>query len=454
MISLLLFVACAFTAWVIWRTGVFSPAAIVCAFTTASEIVFCWLVYSGVEVPKRGNGLSWALNDYGSQAMQVMTIYTLAVVVAGLATLGLGRKTGGASEAVSEFILALLNRFLVSSAIPLVTVGLFLLTVIHLMLSLSGYAEFPLTKIIGQGSGPICIMIACLAIYSWRKQNPLILAVLAVTFAYHYLLLLATFSRYTSLVWVVAAILLISQRMTARRPPMSVGIVACLAFSAWLFLFALEGRIYRNHDTDPSHVDVGLISSTLFSVQADGTTLDMVTLNVFQGPLVLAEALRLAPLTYQSQYETLSFSPLPAFADNWRNVINLQFRVNQNTPFSAFAELYYFSPVYLLAFLVIFVASIRILTRAYLQLGAVAGLLLMSPCIYALLYLHQYPLRNSLRLIYYTTFVVYLLSQNLYRRAIAATQAGEPAAIPEPAVGQAPLMPQAALAARLRAARR
>ena len=255
--------------------------------------------------------------------------------------------------------------------------------------------------------------------------------------------------------WVVAAILLISQRMTARRPPVSVGILACLLLSAWFFLFALEGRIYRNHDTDPSHINVGLISSTLFSVQADNTTLDMVTLNVFQGPLVLAEALRQAPLTYQPKYETLSFSPLPAFADNWRKAIDLQHRVNQNTPFSGFAELYYFSPVYLLAFLVIFVASIRVLTRAYLQLGAVAGLLLMSPCIYSLLYLHQYPLRNSLRLIYYTTIIVYFLSQSLYRRATSASRAVVPApASASQPVAPTPLRPQAALAARLRAARR
>jgi len=422
MISLLLLSACALTAYVIWRTGIFSPASIVSAFSVMSLLVFWWVVFSGVDSVVHSSGLSWEIKDYSQQAPTVIAIYTLIIAVTALATIRLPGKSEESSESdsVSDYILAFLTRFLVSSAIPIVAFGLFFLTALHLLLSLSSYSDFALTKIISQGSGPICIMICCLAIYSWRSQNPLVRTILGITFAYHYLLLLAFYSRYTSLTWTIAAILLISQRMAARKRPFTAGIVVCLACSVWFFLFALQGRTYRNSDSNFSHINVGQIADTLFSVKADDTTLSTVTMNIFQGPLVLAEALRMTPLTYPSKYEMISFSPFPAFVDGWQKINDLQYRVNRYTPFNAFAELYYFGWAYILAFILIFIVCIRILTRVYLQLGPVVGLLLMSPCVYALLYLHQYPLRNSIRLIYYTTVVVYFLSQSLYKRALVA----------------------------------
>lgn len=113
-------------------------------------------------------------------------------------------------------------------------------------------------------------------------------------------------------------------------------------------------------------------------------------------------------------------------------------RVNVITPFSSLGEVWFFGPKFIILYTVVYALSTRILTKVYVRTGPVYGFLLTAPSILGLVLLHQYPVRNSFRILLYTTILSWFVSWWLAkraargRRAAGAPLATRPGGLPVP----------------------
>ena len=415
---ILVFLMFVLTVFVIRRTGALSPASIVCNFSSLSIAVFCYVVYGGGrDALSGGAALSFAIGDYHQEAPLVIGIYFLVVALTAAAVFGLKQPVAGTGNDTGNFVLALMDRFLFSTTMPLIAAGLLGVSALSLLLEAVGAWNSPLVQVVNMGIGPVTVIYMSLLIYSWGRQSKLVIGMFMLLLLYNYAFCLAFYSRFTALTWVVATALIALRRISAGKKVLSWSVATSALLSGWTFLYAIQGRGDR--------MGIGLdvfnwpvMIRNFFGITLDSSTFASVATNIFQGPMVLAECIGTgSTVSYDPRYMYLSFSPLPAFLDGWRSVIDTQHFVNFYTPFSAFGEVYFFGWPYIILFSIIMVVCIRLLTRIYMQIGGTGGLLLTSPCVYSLLCLHQYALRNSMRYLYFTTFFVCFLSVYLTRKA-------------------------------------
>lgn len=399
------------TGFCIRRTGLFSPASLSATFTLISMVLF--LAVSWFPDLSGTGGLSFDVGHYDDVASIVIGIYGIFIVLTALAVRRLSRPSNAVHQvATIQFVRSFAARLVAPFA-----VGLAIVTVIDVaVLAAVGLDNSTAETVVTALGGPISAAAACAITFGLETKSRayvLLLPVLAI----HFALMLITYSRWTAVVCALIAILIANRRLTDKKSALSIGLIAMAILTVWMDLFALQGRVDRGRGAD-----MGLVVQHLTEITIDRDTLLGLVINVFQGPLALAETLQIRNSPYDWTYAVLSFSPFPSFIDNWKQIEPLANRVNIFTPYTAFGELFHFGAPYMVLFAAIYAICIRTLTRVYVSVGFEVGFLITSPAIYPLLALHQYPVRNCLRLFIYTTIFSYLLSRGIDRRLQASGQ--------------------------------
>jgi hypothetical protein len=119
--------------------------------------------------------------------------------------------------------------------------------------------------------------------------------------------------------------------------------------------------------------------------------------NNFGGVFVLAESMSRVHVIYPWKYKLLSFSPFPSMIDGFNSVRHAEERIMATGPFSNFAELYHFGPLYVVGFLIFLFAVLYMVTRWWRRYRGGFAFVVCAPMYYAIFSMHYYPLRHSTR---------------------------------------------------------
>jgi hypothetical protein len=377
------------------RTGPFSPASLCSIFATIALIFFFDIAVLNRTVLFETTGVSGTLRRYYQDRIPVMALYSGISLLGALSVIGLPKEQAWPNMPLVTRMREFITSWTIQRAFTGMTVFLAIITVIHFVSLAVGY-QSQWVDIISQGSGQIAIVAMCALVYGFKRIGKFEFGTLAVVAAYHYFLMLAFYSRFTGLILMFGAIMMIerAKAYTGRRFSwMAIG-VAILGL--YMGIFVLHGRIYRSHFIRPE--------TLVWTYNNVGLNQDQIrtwTFNGFAGPFLFAEGLHTQVHPYDPEYMYLSFSPLPGAVDGWKSILPRQQRVNYYTPFNTWLELYYYGPAFLIGFVLFYLIFLRVVTRIYLLLGSYLGVLFASPAIYAIGYMDQYPIRNSFRLMLY-----------------------------------------------------
>lgn len=122
-------------------------------------------------------------------------------------------------------------------------------------------------------------------------------------------------------------------------------------------------------------------------------------LNIFQGAQSLANAFLIHP-QYPENYKLLSFSPTISAIDHFDKVMNVYMvKIAPVVPMNAYGEAYFFGLPYFLLLLLILIAWLRMMTKLFLRRDEI-GTAFTVFSYWLIFYISQYPVRNSMRLIY------------------------------------------------------
>jgi len=126
--------------------------------------------------------------------------------------------------------------------------------------------------------------------------------------------------------------------------------------------------------------------------------------NIFQGATGFANAVLIHP-TYPAIYKLLSFAPTISAVDGFRQVRTLyEVRITPFNPINSYGEAFYFGIFYFIVLLGIVIVWLRTATRMYLRGGAI-GVVFQGVSYWITFYLSQYPIRNTVRIIYIMLFL-------------------------------------------------
>lgn len=139
-------------------------------------------------------------------------------------------------------------------------------------------------------------------------------------------------------------------------------------------------------------------------------------LNIFAGAQSLANALLIGP-QYPDVYKLLSFSPTISALDHFDKIVNIYVvRITPVVPMNTYSEALFFGVPYFLFLLVILIAWLRTMTRLSFRRDTI-GTAFMVFSYWAIFYLSQYPVRNSMRLIYLSLLIGVLVNGILSTKA-------------------------------------
>ncbi|HEX5323905.1 MAG TPA: hypothetical protein VFW40_08975 [Capsulimonadaceae bacterium] len=410
MIVFLLILSVAMTWYVVRRTGYLSPAGFACIFSLASMLFFCWIgLLGGYRVYPAG-GLSFKLNDYSDVALRVLLCYTIYLLVVGLSTIGLS-KDKTVDQSSIEKARTLLKKVFDSNGAVVFAFFLAFLSLCHyFILFIDPYpADLP-NKAVTKLCGYICAAAACVIVYCWSPRKYLAVFIASLVLVAEYQFVLRDYSRWCPVIVAVFGLIMASRRKSAGKSIVSFGTVFCALLSLYLYMFVLQFKFYRIEQPG-----LDFVLPQLMKVEISGNSLCQVVINLLQGPLVLAEAIRMSPVDYTTKYRVLSFSPLISAIDHFNRILYQEWRVNSHTPFNNFAELYNFGLRYIVFYAVMTFISMRQVTSIYLRFGPLYGFLLVAPIYDPIVILHQYEIRTAFRKIIYTALLSHIIATELFK---------------------------------------
>lgn len=140
--------------------------------------------------------------------------------------------------------------------------------------------------------------------------------------------------------------------------------------------------------------------------------------NIFQGAQGIANAFLIHPV-YPEKYKLLSFSPTISAIDHFDRIVGTYLiKITPVVPMNTYAEAYFFGAVYFLFLCLVLVGWLRVMTRLFLRKDLL-GTAFAIFSYWVMFYISQYPVRNSMRFIYFSLLSGIILN----RLAIYKTRA-------------------------------
>jgi len=288
----------------------------------------------------------------------------------------------------------------------------------------------PILVLAHYATGPLGVLTAAMMVYYFRRRASLYGLLCFLMTAYFVMLKLAGFSRWCALILAAVFAALVMMRAMEGGRLISIGTVLsfCLVLAAYVLV--LEGR------GNPVQGLAG-VALTIITLDIDPlASLGQITMNVSLGAVTTATALAQTNQYYPEPYKMLSFSPLPNAIDGFRQYFAYTGFINAATPFNSVSEAVLFGSLYFVIYIVVIAWCIRSLTHSFLELGPVIGLVLSTPAFFAIMAMHTYPMRNSLRLLLYATAMTAWAVSRL-RARMRELRAGPAAGSPDLAGGDA-----------------
>lgn len=401
------------------RFGLAAPVTFFLLFASLN-ILTMFLFEVGIYEEGRVKGAAFVIQVLPDEFRQTALIYAIfgAVVYTASITGGLDIRRYSPSEL--EANRALTNRLLEEALFsPLIGLGLVLALAIYAWhfasinkslliinfryLTISNPQDMglsnPILSIAHNATGPLGVLLGAMMVYYFRRRASLYGLACFILTAYFIMLKMAGFSRWAPLIFAAILASLIMMRVIEKLRLISIGVVAFFFLSLLSYILVLEGR------GSPVQGLAGIVV-TVVELDADPlASLSQILINVSIGALTTATSFARAESFYPIAYKILSFSPFPSALDDFRSYLYYTAFINSATPYSGIAEALEFGEIYFIVYFAINAYCIRLLTRSYLQLGPVIGLILSMPAYFAIMAMHTYPVRNSLRLLLYATLI-------------------------------------------------
>lgn len=252
---------------------------------------------------------------------------------------------------------------------------------------------------------PLGLLLVGASAFFWvyrRKQIAILLFLLSV---YPFLLALAENSRWAPL-YVFAALTVFLFLGGIKR-------YFLLVLFDWMFGFLLFFKVLIGRNT-PYQGLAGTFD--IFALMFSGFEFERWTigffLNIFQGAQSLANAFLIHP-QYPESYKLLSFSPTISAIDHFDKVMNVYMvKIAPVVPMNAYSEAYFFGWLYFLLLLLILIAWLRMMTKLFLRRDEI-GTAFTVFSYWIIFYISQYPVRNSMRLIYLSLLIGILVNRKL-----------------------------------------
>ncbi len=254
-----------------------------------------------------------------------------------------------------------------------------------------------------------------------RRMSAFFLA--ATVFVYAFVITVSFCSRFAVLQLFLLAVL--ARVLNNRRVSAGAVSFACAAFVTYAVTIVLRKGLGADRvgplGIEP-FVDVLFSGDFLFDQM-----LLFTLFNNFGGAFVLAESLSRWGVTYPLKYKILSFSPFPSMIDGFNTVRYAEERIMATGPFSNFAELYHFGPLYVVGFLIFLFCVLYIVTRWWRLYRGGFAFVVCAPMYYAIFSMHYYPLRHSTRWILASTIAAVSISYMYEYRSRLRVHAAHPA---------------------------
>ncbi len=394
------------------RSGAISPIGVVAMMVYANMVVFYV-----TEVMKQGASSELILShnykflrSYGDSAMGFYLMYTFLLLFFAMIAIFAGKKPPQLEQIeISEnqgpkrppWFLTLFSSLL------------FLYVLIHIAMTelkfLEPYTVYlelrdatyyglnnALSRSLHANIGIVGVVSAAILYLGLNSRSRLTVLFATTCFLYVALFQLVSHSRWLIVQLVILLVLLQADRRL-KNGSLSVILLLTIPF---FYLIALQAR---------SATELGV--DAVFNVSLSNYSyVDLINIlaNIFSGGLVFSEAAGLSAADYSIQYKILSFSPVPSAIDGFHAYRSEEARINIYAPFSAIVEAYRFGPFGLATLFGLVGCSLWFTQKLwnlpeYRRNHATTGFanLCFGLTLYAHLFLHQYPLRNGSKWIWF-----------------------------------------------------
>ncbi len=392
------------------RTGLLSPAATSANFAFACLLfafVIKWTNFDLWSLPV--GGIAFRLTATEGAYIAAAHIYTFFILLTYCSAWGIRqRKAPEAGEAPSKIAariqkMARRARGFHSLFAPALFTGCALHFLFALLPNLQNFYFTDRSNIL---IGPILLVSTILCYYSSKMARKSYFVFYLICFFYSFGIMLGSYSRIIPLIFLVLA-LCVSIDSSIKKPWLRVSGATVLGIlTVFFMIYSLLGRTYRDDG-----LNYALVWKTLqqSADPANAYILTTALTNVFHGVLLLAECMDTTGAAYSSSYQWLSLSPFPSFIDGWDQVLDEQIRINIYTPFSTFAEAYFFSLVPQVALIAIYFGCTRTMTRFHANHSGWRRIFITSFSLLCWAIMSQYPVRNILRIFLLATVLCAVL---------------------------------------------
>ena len=262
---------------------------------------------------------------------------------------------------------------------------------------------------------PLGLLLVGAGTFSWMRHRKLTAAVFLLLSIYPFIIALAENSRWAPF-YILASLVVLALFGDIRR-----NLLSAIASGAVAFLVFLKVLIGRNTPYQGLDGTLDIFHIIFSNVQVQMWVVGLLV-NVFQGAQSVANALLIRP-HYPEVYKLLSFSPTISAIDHFDKILDLYaVRITPAVPMNTYSEAYFFGPGYFLFLLIILITWLRTMTKISFRKDML-GTVLAAFSYWIILFISQYPVRNSMRLIYVSLLIGIL--GNIALSAKSKTQTGQ-----------------------------
>jgi hypothetical protein len=395
------------------KMGLFSPASIYIWFMTVDLAVFLIIAYQRLDKTEfTFTAMPWPAFDL--VILPVVLIYGILILVGWLSVFRL-RKPDAKNHVLEQVLRSLPKfrkdfTFLIAAFLLLVLwmeiihfwdidKNLFWLNNGYLILNDPNSAgiQTPVGRWAHFLLRPLGLVLVSAGAFFWvrRRRNTAVLFFLVSI--YPLLLAIAQNSRWAPL-YIIGGLAVVALFGDVRRNFLFMGSGGVLALL--LFVKVLIGRNTPYQGLGGT-IDVFRVILADLQFQRWGIGF---FLNIFEGAQSLANSLLLQP-SFPAAYSLLSFSPTVSAIDHFdRTMGPYVVMITPVVPMNAYGEALFFGLPYFIFLLVVLLIWLRVMTRLFLRRDAI-GMAFAVFSYWMIFYLSQYPVRNAMRLIYFSMLI-------------------------------------------------
>ena len=405
------------------RLGFFSPASIYIWFTTVDLGIFLVIAYQHLDKADfTFTAMPWP--PFDDVILPVVLIYGLLVSVGWVSVLGLKKPEAATANRVLERLLSSLPKmrkdftYLIAAFLLLVLwlevihfwdidKGLFWRNDVYLILNDPNSAG--IQTLVGRWAHfllrPLGLVLVGAGAFFWARHRRKTAVLFFLVSIYPLLLAIAQNSRWAPL-YIIGGLVVIAFFGDIRRNLLFM--VSGGALGLVLFVKVLIGRNTPYQGLGGT-IDVFRVIFADLQFQRWGIGF---FLNIFEGAQSLANSLLLQP-RFPTIYSLLSFSPTVSAIDHFDRIFpSYVVMIAPVVPMNSYGEALFFGLPYFILLLIIVLVWLRVMTQVFLRRDAI-GMAFAVFSYWTIFYLSQYPVRNSMRLVYISLLIGILVDRLL-----------------------------------------